>query len=234
MFDKDFVYPWEKDNSFEWNDQWKTKAVRAHPSSTGNDHRNDYLLKGIRSVFAEVPRDLDQFIIASQIVQAEAMKYFVEFWRMKKFDEGSGILWWRLRDGWPVISNGVVDFYYDKKLAYHYIKRVQTDVCVMIGDTWDTGRHPVVVVNDTRTEVTGTLIIKDADNKKVLLNQSFSVDKNGKSIEGYLPESTETKLWMIEWEVGGKTYTNHYFAFQPQVDLDVYLKWLPMLKEQTK
>jgi hypothetical protein len=80
MFDEEFVYPWQNSNNFEWNDQWKTKAVRAHPSSPGNDHRNDYLLTGIKSIFNEVPRDLDKFIIASQIVQAEAMKYFVEFW----------------------------------------------------------------------------------------------------------------------------------------------------------
>ena len=230
MFDKDFVYPWEKGKGFEWNDQWKTKAVRVHPSSTGNDHRNDYLLKGIRSVFTKVPTDLDQFIIASQIVQAEALKYFIEFWRMKKFDEGSGILWWRLRDGWPIISNGVVDFYYDKKLAYHYIKRVQTDVCVMIGDAWDTGRHPVVVVNDTRNNVDGNFSIKDADSGETLLSKSFKVEKNGKKSAGFLAKTEKSKLWLIEWEVSGKKYMNHYFAYKPHVELDEYLKWLPLLK----
>ena len=229
MFDEEFVYPWQNSNNFEWNDQWKTKAVRAHPSSPGNDHRNDYLLTGIKSIFNEVPRDLDKFIIASQIVQAEAMKYFVEFWRMRKFDEGSGILWWRLRDGWPVISNGIVDYYYDKKLAYQYIKRVQTDVCVMIGDASEKSNHPIIVVNDTREAVKGILRVKNADNGKLLYSKNFTVDQNGKSIEGYLPESIKPELWLIEWELNGNMYTNHYFSFKPQVDLDVYLKWLPML-----
>ena len=229
MFDEEFVYPWQNSNNFEWNDQWKTKAVRAHPSSPGNDHRNDYLLTGIKSIFNEVPRDLDKFIIASQIVQAEAMKYFVEFWRMRKFDEGSGILWWRLRDGWPVISNGIVDYYYDKKLAYQYIKRVQTDVCVMIGDASDKSSHPIIVVNDTREAVKGILSVKNADNGKLLYSKNFTVNQNGKSIEGYLPESIKPELWLIEWEINGNTHTNHYFSFKPQVDLEVYLKWLPML-----
>jgi len=50
-----------------------------------------------------------------------------------------------------------------------------------------------------------------------------------KSIEGYLPESIKPELWLIEWELNGNTYTNHYFSFKPQVDLEFYLKWLPML-----
>ncbi len=226
MMDKDFVYPWIK--NFEWNDQWQTKAVRSHPSSVVQLKRNDLMMNQIKCVFKQIPADLDTFIQASQIIQAEAVKYFIEFWRMNKFDR-NGILWWNLRDGWPVISDSIVDYYYNKKLAYYYIKRVQTDVCVMIGDAKDK-KHYVVVVNDTRNEATGTMIIKDADNNQVLLSKIFHASKNGKSVEGFLPEVNETKLWIIEWEVGDKKYTNHYFQYKPHVELDEYLKWLPILK----
>lgn len=225
MMDKDFIYPWT--DNFKWNDQWQTKAVRTHPHSTETIERNNLMINQIQCVFNHVPTNLDQFIQASQIVQAEAMKYFIEYFRMRKF-ERTGILWWNLRDGWPVISDAIVDYYYSKKLAYHYIKRVQTDVCVMIGDAIEK-QHPVIVVNDTHDKVTGTITIKDADTQEVLLNKSFSVNENGKSNEGSLPESAETKLWIIEWEIQGKKYRNHYFAFQPPVDLETYLKWLPIL-----
>ena len=228
MFDKDFVYPWKNKKNFEWNDQWQTKAVRSHPYATETIKRNDLMINQIKCVFSEVPVDLDKFIKASQIIQAEAKKYFIEFWRMNKFDR-TGILWWNLRDGWPVISDAVVDYYYGKKLAYHYIKRIQTDVCVMIGDAKDDG-HPVVTVNDTRNEVEGKLTIKDADTGEVLMNKSFKVDKNGKSAEGFLAKTEKTKLWLIEWEIEGKKFMNHYFAYQPHVELDIYLKWLPLLK----
>ena len=228
MFDKKFVYPWTNKKDFKWNDQWQTKAVRSHPYATETIKRNDLMTNQIKCVFTKVPTDLDQFIIASQIIQAEAKKYFIEFWRMNK-GERNGILWWNLRDGWPVISDAIVDYYYSKKLAYHYIKRVQTNVCVMVGDAKENG-HPVVIVNDTLKEVEGHFSIKDADTKKVLLNKNFQVGKNGKLREGFLPKITAPKLWLIEWSVGNKKYTNHYFAFQPQVDLKVYLKWLPKLK----
>ncbi|MCB9289385.1 MAG: glycoside hydrolase family 2 [Lewinellaceae bacterium] len=228
MFDPDFVYPWTNKTDFSWNDQWQTKAVRSHPYATETIKRNDLMANQIKCVFTEVPANLDRFIQASQIIQAEAKKYFIEFWRMNK-GERNGILWWNLRDGWPVISDAVVDYYYTKKLAYHYIKRVQTDVCVMIGDARENG-HPVVIVNDTLKEVEGHFTIKDADSDQVLLKKNFKVGKNGKLAEGSLPATEEPKLWLIEWEVGAKKYTNHYFAYQPHVSLDVYLKWLPLLK----
>ena len=227
MFDKDFVYPWTNKKDFKWNDQWQTKAVRSHPYATETIKRNDLMTNQIKCVFTEVPTDLDQFVMASQIIQAEAKKYFIEFWRMNK-GERNGILWWNLRDGWPVISDAIVDYYYSKKLAYHYIKRVQTDICVMIGDATKHG-HPVVIVNDTLKEVTGHFSIKDADTQKVLFKQNFEVSKSGKTEEGFIPKTIKPKLWLIEWSIGNTNYFNHYFAYQPHIDLNVYLKWLPKL-----
>lgn len=228
MFDPDFVYPWTNKTDFTWNDQWQTKAVRSHPYATETLRRNDLMINQIKCVFTEVPNDLNRFIQASQIIQAEAKKYFIEFWRMNK-GERNGILWWNLRDGWPVISDAVVDYYYSKKLAYHYIKRVQTDVCVMVGDDTAQG-HPVVIVNDTLKTVKGHFSIKDADRGQVFFTKSFVVEKNGKVTEGFIPTTKEPRLWLIEWETDTQKYTNHYFAFRPQINLDVYLKWLPLLQ----
>ena len=228
MFGPDFVYPWTNQKDFIWNDQWQTKAVRSHPYATETIKRNDLMTNQIKCVFTEVPTDLDRFIQASQIIQAEAKKYFIEFWRMNK-GERNGILWWNLRDGWPVISDAIVDYYYSKKLAYHYIKRVQTDVCVMIGDATENG-HPVVIVNDTLKEIIGHFSIKDADTKKELIKKKFLVDINGKTEEGFLPITEEPKLWLIEWTIENKKYSNHYFAYEPHLELEVYLKWLPKLK----
>lgn len=230
MFDENFVYPWTNKTDFIWNDQWQTKAVRSHPYATETIKRNDLMTNQIKCVFTEVPTDLDRFIQASQIIQAEAKKYFIEFWRMNK-GERNGILWWNLRDGWPVISDAIVDYYYSKKLAYHYIKRVQTDICVMIGDVKEMG-HPVVIVNDTLKEVKGHYLIKDADTGAVLKKDKFELSKNGKSNECFLPTSSEPQLWLIEWEVNNSTYSNHYFVYKPHIDLEIYLKWLPTLKQK--
>ena len=228
MFDADFIYPWTNQEDFIWNDQWQTKAVRSHPFATETIKRNDLMTNQIKCVFTEVPSGLDKFILASQIIQAEAKKYFIEFWRMNK-GERNGILWWNLRDGWPVISDAIVDYYYCKKLAYHYIKRVQTDVCVMVGDDQGSG-HPIVIVNDTLSEVVGKYLIKDLDSGTVLQENKFTIRKNSRLEESSLPALSKTALWQIEWEVNGKSFSNHYFNYQPHVELDVYLNWLPILQ----
>ena len=157
MFDPGFVYPWTKD--FVWNDQWQTKSVRKLPGSETTRGRNDLMLSQIRLLFGTVPADLDSFILASQSVQAEALKYFVERWRAAKFAR-SGIIWWNLRDGWPIISDAVVDYYNSRKLAFYFLKNVQQNVCLVINDPVD-GRYPLVAVNDTLEPAQGAVTVND-------------------------------------------------------------------------
>ena len=76
----------------------------------------------IRQIFAFEPETLEEFSLASQISQAEAKKYFIERIRAGR-PKKSGILWWNLLDGWPQMSDTVVDYFFRKKLVYSYIKR---------------------------------------------------------------------------------------------------------------
>ena len=78
MMTKDAVYPWTKNH--EWNDEWVTKSVRRFPEWGKTFDRNNLMINQVRLLFGEVPSKLDDFIFASQSVQAEAMKYFIEMW----------------------------------------------------------------------------------------------------------------------------------------------------------
>ncbi len=226
MFEPDYVYPWKE--NWEWNDQWQTKAVRSHRNTRGQTERNNLMLKQIDALFGERVTDLDQFIFASQAVQAEANKYFIELWRMDKFRK-TGIIWWNLRDGWPIISDAIVDFYNSKKLAYYYIKQVQYNACVMIGDAKN-GQHPVVAVNDTREEKTGTVTVKDADTGKVFFSGEFTIPVNGKTTIGEIPEARDKQaMWLIDYTIGDKKYTNHYLAGKAPFKLSDYQRWYKKL-----
>ncbi len=81
----------------------------------------------VRTLFGCVPDTLEDFARMSQISQAEAKKYFIERFRVSR-GRRNGIIWWSLIDGWPQVSDAVVDYGYTKKLAYHYIKRTQQPV----------------------------------------------------------------------------------------------------------
>jgi beta-mannosidase len=218
IMDKDHLWPWQG------NDQWLTHATRPHVNMTSYNYRIPLMGKQIGVLFDRVPDNLDDYIVASQISQAEAKKFFIEWFRQGKMRR-TGILWWNLRDGWPIISDAVVDYYNRKKLAYHYIKRVQTDVCVICGEPVS-GIHPVFVVNDTLAPVSGKLTITDADSAKLLLETAFSVDVNGRTTAGQVPVSVKSAFWLISWTVNGRTFDNHYLAGPRPFNLEDYKRWL--------
>jgi beta-mannosidase len=225
MFTKDCVYPWTE--GFKWNDEWMTKSVRAFPTeywTNWRTERNDLMTNQIRLLFGSVSKKLEDFVTASQIVQAEAMKYFVERWRGGKFDK-AGIIWWNVKDGWPIISDAVVDYYGGKKLAYHFIKNVQHNACVFINDAVD-GFYPLVAVNDTRKPVNGKVTVTDVKSGKVYYQGDFFIDVNGKTIISHIPEIQGQGMLLIKYEVDGKSELNHYLYGQPPFDFSEYKKLL--------
>ena len=250
MMTPDNVYPWvngakaetedvvtvdgevKKAEKLVWNDEWQAKATRSNANSQTNKERNFLMVNQIREVFGECPMELENFVTASQIVQAEAKKYFIEFWRMNK-GQRNGILWWNLRDGWPIVSDAIVDYYGGKKLAYDYIKNVQTDVCVMVSDIREGNiGHPVVVVNDTRNKQKVEITIIDKDSGRKLVSKTVEVEPNGKLKVDELPKVNSNELWLIEYKVDGQTYNNHYVAFTAPMDYEKYKTWLEDLKQK--
>jgi beta-mannosidase len=180
----------------------------------------------VQELFGTIPDDLDTFALASQIVEAEAVKFFIESTRLRKW-RTSGILWWNLIDGWPQFSDSVVDYYFGIKLAYHYIRRVQQPVCVIVGEPGPGKHFPVVVSNDALlparvgyrvTEAGATRPIVEGE-IEVPANQNWQVDR----IRGF---ASDHRLYLIEWEVDGQRFGNHYLTGAPPFSLEQYHGWL--------
>ncbi len=134
-------------------------------------YRIQLMADQIKELLGTVPDNLEDFILASQICQAEALKFFVEMTRLKKWKR-TGIIWWNVMDGWPQFSDSVVDYYFGKKLAYHYIKRVQQPICLMIAEP-ENGHAGLFAGNDSREHVEGEYWIRDADTAEVLKEGRF-------------------------------------------------------------
>ncbi len=223
MMDADSVQPWVKGH--EWNEQWLTKSCRSDPNDKSTLGRNDLMINQVKAFFGACPDELDEFILASQITQAEAMKFFVEMFRQQKGHK-QGILWWNIRDGWPILSDAVVDYYFDKKLAFHYLQHVQRDVQAIVCEEAQ-GKHAVVVVNDTLKATKGRLEILRAGDSAKLLEVSFDVEPNGKATLGSLPHPAKNEMWQIKWTAEGHAaHTSHYLAFTPTVSFEQYKDWM--------
>ena len=132
------VYPWKDGpagSSFDWNDEWRLKASNPFLSrSTGLWNRNDLMTNQVALLFGSVPRDLEEFAAQSQFFQAEALKTMVELFRSRKFARASGLVWWNVRDGWPQISDAVVDWYGEKKRAFGVLRDAQRPVLALLLD----------------------------------------------------------------------------------------------------
>ena len=68
------------------------------------------------------PSNLDSFVYASQLLQAQAIQYGVEHWRRNR-GRCMGAIVWQLNDCWPVISWASIDYFGRWKALHYYEKR---------------------------------------------------------------------------------------------------------------
>ncbi len=68
------------------------------------------------------PGTFENFVYASQLLQAQAMQYGVEHWRRHR-GQCMGAVIWQLNDCWPVVSWSSID-YYGRWKALHYYERL--------------------------------------------------------------------------------------------------------------
>ncbi|MBE0699394.1 MAG: glycoside hydrolase family 2, partial [Anaerolineaceae bacterium] len=215
------VWPWQD------NPEWRFHDV-SHHSGFDRD-RIKLMANQIKEVFGHIPEDLDSFVLASQISQAEAKKFFIEYTRARKWAT-SGLIWWNVIDGWPQFSDAVVDYYFSKKLAYHYIWRSQRPVLVSLGEPGSGKYLPVIVCNDTNQPADVKYNVCDAASGQtvsagqILLpaGQTWQADR----IRGY---ASDQRLFLLEWEVDGQHFGNHFLSGTPPFSLEQYREWLKQI-----
>lgn len=86
-----------------------------------NNNANGIILKYLSQIFL-YPYSLDHIIYASQLLQAEAIKYGVEHFRRYR-GQCMGTVYWQLNDCWPVASWSSIDYYGRWKALQYYAKR---------------------------------------------------------------------------------------------------------------
>lgn len=164
------------------------------------------------------PTDL---IRQSQISQAEAKKYFIEKFRIDRIRR-SGIIWWNLLDGWPQVSDAVVDYYGTKKLAYSYIRRSQNPVCMMIDEPCG-GTVDLILVNDLFCEQEICYTLTDVTNQRKIAEGNVTAKADSIMKVYKIPVSEqEHTMYLIEWERNGEIFRNHYYTNLKQVDYRAY------------
>ena len=207
------------------NPEWGVHATDPVPGVSHLNTRIDLMARQITEVFSDPPGSLRDFALASQIVQAEAMKYFVERFRTRKW-RTSGILWWNMIDGWPQFSDAVVDYYFTRKLAYFYLQRVHQELCVIMSDP-ESWNCPITACSDSRRERRGHCRVMRDETRTMVLDLDFTVPANSNAVIGQIPAARGARqLYLLEWESDGIRGVNHYIFGTPPLDLNLYRRWL--------
>lgn len=231
------LWHWKKypDNDRIPKDDWCCHAACADlDGRDGCVYRIKLMSDQVKTLFPafrehEAEYGLEKFALASQISQAEAKKYFIERFRVTKWRR-TGIIWWNLIDGWPQISDAVVDYYGVKKLAYHYIKRSQQQLCLIFNEP-EGGVLPLHVVSDLQKDVTVKYKVTDFVSGEVVVESECLARANESNQIFAKPMSDgEKRFYLIEWEytldgavVKGK---NHYVTNIIDLDYDEYMSWI--------
>ncbi len=161
--------------------------------------------------------------------QAEAVKFFIESTRLRKW-RTSGILWWNVLDGWPQFSDAVVDYYWGKKLAYHYIRRVQQPVCLMIGEPGPGKYLPVILANDTLAPAEVSYRVWDGETGETAAAGSFTVPANENwQVDRLRTFASEQRLYLMTWQVGEQQFGNHYVVGGAPLAWERYERWLGLI-----
>ena len=109
------------------------------------------------SRYYRFPYSMEQMVYATQLLQAEAMRCGVEYFRSVR-GTCMGSLYWQLNDCWPVASWSSIDYYGRWKGLHYAAKKFHAPVtiCVFLEE----GKLRVVLANETRAAFSGTLKVK--------------------------------------------------------------------------
>ena len=169
------------------------------------------------------PGNFDDLLYASQLLQADAIRYGVEHWRRNR-GRCMGTVIWQLNDCWPVASWASIDYYGRWKAMHYAAKRFFAPVMISMQETGELTENPKInefhpapidcsarlnVVNETMQPVTGTVQWALRDNTGAIVEQG--------SREAAVPALSALWLDKIDY-TGCCDVTKHYFTCAFVVD----------------
>lgn len=125
-----------------------------------NGTGNEKILYYIGETY-KYPKDFDSLLYASQLIQAEGLRYGVEHWRRNR-GRCMGAVYWQLNDCWPVASWASIDYFGRWKALQYAAKRFFAPV--LISACEEGTKVSLHVSNETVKSLSGKLVWKLLNN----------------------------------------------------------------------
>jgi len=168
---------------------------------TSDFRRRDRMDEGIGAVFGFVPDTLEEYVEASQLMQAFCLSEWIQRARRRKWECG-GILWWNLFDNWPQHADAIVDYYFEKKIAYAAVRDSSRLVMPTVALNEDGDGYEVWLLNDTDGAVEGVVAL------------ALGVDGSSRTLlqtPGRAEANASTLAVTVPVEVLGRVDANHLY-----------------------
>ncbi|MEO5951257.1 MAG: sugar-binding domain-containing protein, partial [Chloroflexia bacterium] len=214
----------------DWN---ITSYIMEHHqrSPVGNEKIILYMLEHFR-----LPKDFESLVYLSQLLQLEAMRTGVEFWR--RHPATSGALYWQLNDCWPVISWAGIDYYGRWKALHYASKRFFAPVMLSVDDAGTS--MDVYVTNDGMEAWEGevrwsleTLEGEVVDSGEAAVSAKALVTTLAKDLDfaGRITDANKRELVLVaelwregerlQWAVATFSPTKHVSPGEPNLNVEV-------------
>ncbi|OCT15264.1 glycoside hydrolase [Paenibacillus pectinilyticus] len=171
-----------------------------HPDANGK------ILNYLAQMY-QYPAELDGLVYLSQLVQADAIRYGVEFWRQNR-GVSMGSIYWQLNDCWPVTSWSSIDYYGRWKALHYYAKRFHAPVLISARE--EGVQAELYVTNDRLTPFEGQVIWQLRNNKEaVLLQGELPINVSSMTalqvakldFEAQLPTAQQQRMHYLSYEL---------------------------------
>jgi beta-mannosidase len=116
------------------------------------------------------PTDFDTLLYASQLLQAEAIKYGVEHFRRNR-GRCMGAIYWQLNDIWPVASWASIDYFSRWKALHYFAKRFFQPVMISCQEEGVLTQDPNVNAQPRTIEKSFRLSVAN----ETLIDRTFTV-----------------------------------------------------------
>ena len=163
------------------------------------------------------PENFSAFVYASQLLQADGIRYGVEHYRRNR-GRCMGAIYWQLNDCWPVISWSSIDYYGRWKALHYYAKRFFAPVMLSCEEqSWmtveaDMNRQHFEFEKSIRLNVTNETLSA----RKVLVK--FAVRDAGAKIlrqeEQWVEVPALSSVWMDKVELPEIDSFNEYVSYE--------------------
>ena len=168
------------------------------------------------------PGSFDNLLYASQLLQAEAIKYGVEHWRRNR-GRCMGAIYWQLNDCWPVASWASVDYFGRWKALHYYAKRFFAPVMISCEEQGEHTQNPSI--NELRKEPIRRSVRLNVANETMETVQGVARwtlrTSDGNTVkcgEQNVTVSALSSLWLDEMDFTDQvSLTGHYFSYSLEV-----------------